>query len=287
MRTAPPLCLLAALVGCNLPDPDLRPAPPRRAAFGEAQRTMASAVSGPMTVGGDRCAWPDPTGVLLETFRPDMRGLCTTDSPLTITGARDPALSSDGTLLAVVRPDGAVYAFQPAKDGPELLVSRPAVGADHPCFSPDAGSVVWQESSAARLWITELSSSRETCLGEGALPSWSPDGAWIAFESDHSLWKVRPDGSDRTRLTEGRDARRPTWSPDSRWIAFGQFDGDGRADDIWAVRSDGSRFLRVTWDPAPEWDPCWAPDGRIFFTTVRNGDQGIWVVAPENSELLK
>lgn len=287
MRAAPPLCLLAALAGCNLPDPDLRPAPPRRAAFGEGHSTIASDVSGPITVGGTTCAWPDGTGVRLEAFGFAMERLCSTDSPLTLTDARDPALSSDGALMAVVRPDGALYTFELAKPGPDNLVARPSGGAGHPSFSPDSRHLVWQELSASRLWSTELALSRDTCLGDGAYPAWSPDGGWIAFELDRTIWKVRPDGSDRTRLTEKRDARRPTWSPDSQWIAFGQFDADGRADDIWAVRADGSRFLRVTWDPAPEWDPCWAPDGRIFFTTVRNGAQGIWVVAPENSELLK
>ncbi|MCE9581125.1 MAG: hypothetical protein K8T20_01280 [Planctomycetes bacterium] len=141
----------------------------------------------------------------------------------------------------------------------------------------------------SRIWVTEVDSGRQTFVTDGSSPSWSPDNNWIAFESGTppSIYKVHPDGTSRTRLTSGRDARRPTWSPDSQWVAFGEFDAEGKADDIWAVRADGTRYLRITWDPAPEWDPCWAPDGRILFTTIRNGAQGIWAVAPENTELLK
>ncbi len=302
MRAAPSLCLLAALAGCNFPDPDLRPAPPRRAAFGEAGLVLnLEADQDSVIVFGDSVLSRRGDLVLvghgqLESIT--QSGLPHWESSPPETIARDPAISKDQRRFAWVSVDRLAADTRHPRIFVADSVSNPAqvlatdeMDCAHPAFSPDAASLVWQQviDLGGRLWITNLETNLRTFVTEGTHPSWSPDGRWIAFESGTppSIYKVRPDGTERTRLTDNRDARRPTWSPDSLWIAFGQFDADGHADDIWAVRADGSRFLRVTWDPAPEWDPCWAPDGRILFTTIRNGSQGIWAVAPENTELLK
>ena len=52
-------------------------------------------------------------------------------------------------------------------------------------------------------------------------PAWSPDGQWIAFQSerdgDRGIYRMEVEGANPTRLTNGR---RPEWSPDGQQIAF-------------------------------------------------------------------
>ncbi len=50
---------------------------------------------------------------------------------------------------------------------------------------------------------------------------WSPDGQWIAAVVGGELYKLRPDGSDLTRLSHHQGGiSGPRWSPDSRQISY-------------------------------------------------------------------
>ena len=53
---------------------------------------------------------------------------------------------------------------------------------------------------------------------DGAQPSWSPDGAKLAFERQSDIYVMNADGSGQQNLTRGAGRREssPVWSPAQR-----------------------------------------------------------------------
>jgi TolB protein len=94
-------------------------------------------------------------------------------------------------------------------------------------------------------------------------PAWSPDGQWITYrfiehDTVHDVYKVRPNGTSRTNLTNypAMDIE-PAWSPDGEWIVFassrtGNFD-------LHMMKADGSEVTRLTNSDGKDSDPTWGP----------------------------
>ncbi len=74
-------------------------------------------------------------------------------------------------------------------------------------------------------------------LPVGYAPTWSPDGARIAFVVRGDLWDADANGSHRRLLL--KDADQPAWSPNGRRFAFTR---DGW---VYTVRVDGEDVRRA------------------------------------------
>jgi serine/threonine protein kinase/Tol biopolymer transport system component len=94
----------------------------------------------------------------------------------------------------------------------------------------------------------------------------SRDGKWVAYVQypENTLWRSRPDGSERIQLTYAPlIAALPHWSPDGQQIAFSAYP-PGKPWQIYLTTSDGTPPERLTKGDEPETDPTWSPDGNTL-----------------------
>jgi Tol biopolymer transport system component len=171
---------------------------------------------------------------------------------------------SGGGISPAWSPDGRRIAFASVRSGSltELWVMKPdgtgqrrvgRVNGEYPDWSPDGEQIVFDHLTFATsdwdIWVINANGSDATPLiawrgsnEQGA--SWSPDGAWIAFQSDRGssdglphVWIARADGSNARRLTS-RVGERPSWSPDGTRVLF-------TADRLLVASRDGGRLREV------------------------------------------
>jgi Tol biopolymer transport system component len=128
---------------------------------------------------------------------------------------------------------------------------------------------------------TNISDAPDSFPGDG-YPSWSPDGASIAFTDvpwrfgRPSLWVMGDDGSDRRLLVQ--QAGEASWSPDGRLIAYDALPGPVPAPTglaIIGIDGTGQRLLA-----AEGWGPAWSPDGA---TIAFERAAGIFTIATDGS----
>lgn len=119
-------------------------------------------------------------------------------------------------------------------------------------------------------------------------PSWSPNGARIAFisdrdEGDLEIYVMNADGSEQTRLTDtqGEDSS-PHWSPNGQKIVFSSMrDGNFH---VWVMNADGSSPVRLTKDSDPHLYPAWLANGQIAFTRVQVGGNRIYLMNEDGTD---
>jgi serine/threonine-protein kinase len=163
-------------------------------------------------------------------------------------------------------------------------------GYRFPRFSPDGRLVaVVVDPRPSDLWLVDPArgqSTRLTTDGSKVHPTWSPDGARIAFTTTGGMaWMDHRGGDEHPILrfrpgTAVRGAYPTSWLPDGRLLAFWN---RGSSELVTVSPGDTVPTLLLA-TPANERSPQISPDGRwVAYTSDVSGKDEVYVRALEGS----
>ena len=199
--------------------------------------------------------------------------------------------SPDGKLIAFTgreTPDGELAVYVMNSDGSSRRrvssIAPEEGGAQWPVWSPDGRGLAIQVNSrkaaTSHIWIVDLPTGRALKLAShdqpylDETPSWFPDGAHIAFQSNRTgrmeVWIMNADGSGARQVTglpQGTAlppsltfGGAPRVSPDGSRILFTS-NRTGRSQ-VYVMNDDGSGVRQLTSESEGVFSPNWSPNGK-------------------------
>jgi hypothetical protein len=148
---------------------------------------------------------------------------------------------SDGRLVAVVAKRAKSTENRSGRDqlvsriavlGPSDAVESISMGPTdrEPACSPDGTAVAYVRlvsDARSEIWVDFLADEEPArAIARGHAPVFSPDGEWIVYSrvvgDERALWRIRRDGTGRTRLGRGSGAPEygPAVSPDGSLVIY-------------------------------------------------------------------
>ncbi|HVR38551.1 MAG TPA: hypothetical protein VMU84_05595, partial [Thermoanaerobaculia bacterium] len=179
--------------------------------------------------------------------------------PLTdaLTEVVAPAISNDGKSIAalqVVR-RANLFAVEGGDHARQLTSSGGAVnGMDTIAWLGDRVFYSSAADGAPDLWSLDVRTGEATRLTRERsweiFPTASPDGQWIYFRvststTESTIWRMRPDGSEKRRVTDGPRDSGFAISPDSKTIAWSSLDPKTNEWVLWSQPVDGGERKRL------------------------------------------
>jgi tetratricopeptide (TPR) repeat protein len=245
------------------------------------------------------------------------------DEPVVILNdATQPATSPNGQLLAYhaeLAESEGLHVFNVAT-GEDIRVTTFREDAT-PDWAPDNSRFVFpSQRSGDRRWQIYIGwadgKGDPVPLIEGRTPSWSPDGAIIAYQgtdaqgNNPGLYLVSAEGGPSVRLTQDETDRAPDWSPDcaaggltltpegiSATTPRDQAGSDCRIVFMSSRAGDWEIFVtsvlsgtvtRLSTSTGNDGLPTWSPDGyHIAFVSNRDGSWGVYIMPATGGQAVK
>jgi Tol biopolymer transport system component len=221
-------------------------------------------------------------------FRVDLadRDLVPVDTGFAIRLNNDHGISPDGKTLAIsnhtVVGQSCIYTL-PIGGGTPIRVTENTPSWWHG-WSPDGRVLTYTavREGVFGIYTIPVIGGPETCVTAGGGhhdgPDYTPDGAWIWFNSDQGgsmqLWRVHPDGADRQRMTEENSVNWfPHPSPDGRHILYLAYEPgtEGHPRDrnvalrlMPAAGGTSTHLVTLLGGQGSINVPCWSPDSLRF-----------------------
>jgi serine/threonine protein kinase len=182
-----------------------------------------------------------------------------------------------------ISPDGQFIAYVTGKEGVEqkVMVQDWAGGQPLEIFrerhcwmlrwSPNSSELllfVWNSLSNSGTFILPRLGGKARRVGEGSMPSWSPDGSQFAssLQNLKRIWVTNKSTDDTTSIYlrgSFQFLNDLDWSPVGDFILFSTIDQERYA--IWTIRVDGSQEQKVAEDSAMLFSPRWSPKGDAIY----------------------
>ncbi|HOI29805.1 MAG TPA: PDZ domain-containing protein [Melioribacteraceae bacterium] len=180
---------------------------------------------------------------------------------------------------ALMESRGEIFTV-PVKHGNSRNLTKSSDAADRsPIWSPKGDKIAWfsdKDNKGYKLFIADqdgLSEPKTLSIGESKfvwIPSWSPDGKYIAFCDDEVRIQVIEieTGKITTADVGGNNIERGnngiTWSPDSKWLAYSKSGSNNfRQIFVWSLETKTSKPLT---DPfADSFSPSWDRNGKQLY----------------------
>ena len=141
---------------------------------------------------------------------------------------------------------------------------------------------IHQTIFVAALLLSSLAALAFEGSAEAAIPGTNGKIVFTSSrdEGNWNIYKMNPDGSGITRLTDSSDSDYyASWSPDGTKIAFFR---DGSTRGLFVMNADGTGITQLT--SSVDRDPEWSPDGtKIAVSRLDEGVSKIFVISSDGS----
>jgi Tol biopolymer transport system component len=116
--------------------------------------------------------------------------------------------------IACVAFNNQLWLTDPTGKHKTMLATKPYM--DGLAWSPDDTMIAFSSADAKNrttAWVVPAAGGKLVKLGSGAFPAWAPGGDLLSLDgADGYIYRVRPDGTGRHRLTRGFGE---AWNPAS------------------------------------------------------------------------